>query len=248
MSLKMYFGHERASAWFGDVAERVRAHAGVMSGAVELFITPTYLQVLPAVDAFRGTPVRVGGQDVAAEDSGAHTGEVSAAELAEVGASIAEIGHAERRRMHGETDEVVAAKTRAALRHGLTPVLCIGEVDRLAPAAAAEVAAEQLRRALAGAAPGAVIAAYEPVWAIGAPEPAGHDHIRGVARALRAMLDADADRAGSAVIYGGAAGPGLITALGDDVDGVFLGRFAHDPDALVRVLDEAAELAGARSA
>ena len=86
---------------------------------------------------------------------------------------------------------------------------------------------------------GAVIVAYEPVWAIGAPEPAGHDHIRVVAAALRAALDADPARAGSTVIYGGAAGPGLLTALGDAVDGVFLGRFAHDPDALMSVLDEA---------
>lgn len=248
VSLKMYFGHERATAWFDEVSRRVRAHDAVSSGEVSLFVTPTYLQVLPAVEAFSGTPVRVGGQDVAAEDSGAFTGEVSAAELAEVGASIAEIGHAERRRLYGETDEVVAAKTRAALRGGLTPLLCIGEAERLAPGAAAEVAVAQLRSALDGAEPGAVIVAYEPVWAIGAPEPAGHDHIRVVARALRQAIDTDEARGGSAVIYGGAAGPGLITALGDAVDGVFLGRFAHDPDALVAVLDEAAELAKERSA
>jgi triosephosphate isomerase len=246
VSLKMYFSHLRARAWFDQVAERVRAHAAVRDGLVDLFITPTYLQVLPAIETFRGTPVRIGGQDVATEDSGAYTGEVSAAELAEVGASIAEIGHAERRRLYGETDEVVAAKTRASLRNGLTPLLCIGEVEHESPDAAASVAVLQLRSALEGADAGAVIVAYEPVWAIGAPEPAEHDHIRVVAAALRAALDADPDRAGSAVIYGGAAGPGLITALGDSVDGVFLGRFAHDPDALVTVLDEAAELAALR--
>ncbi|CAH0212185.1 Triosephosphate isomerase [Microbacterium oxydans] len=240
VSLKMYFGHERAIAWFADVAERVRAHDAVMSGAVELFITPTYLQVIPALQAFASTPVRIGGQDAAAEVSGAFTGEVSAAELAEVGASIAEIGHAERRRLFAETDAVVAAKTRTALASGLTPLLCIGETEQQDASDAAAVAVSQLRSALEGAGPGAVIVAYEPVWAIGAPEPAGHDHIRIVALALRAAIDADSDRAGSAVIYGGAAGPGLITALGNDVDGVFLGRFAHDPDALVTVLDEAA--------
>ncbi|NKF33861.1 triosephosphate isomerase, partial [Pseudomonas sp. BGM005] len=86
------------------------------------------------------------------------------------------------------------------------------------------------------------------VWAIGAPEPAGHDHIRIVAAALRAALEDDADRTGSVVIYGGAAGPGLLTALGDAVDGVFLGRFAHDPEALLTVLDEAAALAALRQA
>ncbi|MFK4853521.1 triose-phosphate isomerase family protein [Microbacterium sp. ZW T6_19] len=248
VSLKMYFGHERARSWFDAVAARVRDHAAVRSGAVELFVTPTYLQVLPAVSAFAGTAVRIGGQDVSAEDSGPFTGEVSAAELAEVGATIAEIGHAERRRLYGETDEVTAAKTRAALRAGITPLLCIGETERQSPADAAVVAVAQLRSALEGADAGAVIVAYEPVWAIGAPEPAGHEHIRVVAAALRQTVNTDADRTGSAVIYGGAAGPGLLTSLGDAVDGVFLGRFAHDPDALLRVVDEAAELAALRQA
>ncbi|MBT2486481.1 MULTISPECIES: triose-phosphate isomerase family protein [unclassified Microbacterium] len=246
VSLKTYFGHERARAWFDDVAARVRAHGAVMNGAVELFITPTYLQVLPAIAAFAGTPVRIGGQDVSGEEPGAFTGEVTAAELAEVGATIAEIGHAERRRLFSETEEQTAAKTRAALRAGLTPLLCIGETEQQAPADAAVVAVDQLRSALDGADAGAVIVAYEPVWAIGAPEPAGPEHIRVVAAALRFAIQADAARADSAVIYGGAAGPGLLTALGDAVDGVFLGRFAHDPDALVTVLDEAAELAALR--
>lgn len=248
VSLKMYFDHHQARTWFDEVASRVRAHSATQSGTVELFITPTYLQLLPAIAAFEGTPVRIGGQDVAAEETGAFTGEVSAAELAEVGASIAEIGHAERRRLYGDTDDVVAAKTQSALRHGLTPLLCIGEAVQQDPDAAANVAVTQLRSALEGADEGAVIVAYEPVWAIGAPEPAPHEHIRIVAAALRAALDADAARGGSAVIYGGAAGPGLLTALGDSVDGVFLGRFAHDPDALITVLDEAATLAALRQA
>jgi len=246
VSLKTYFGHERARAWFDDVAARVRDHDAVRSGAVSFFVTPTYLQVLPALAAFAGTPVRVGGQDVSAEEPGAFTGEVTAAELAEVGATVAEIGHAERRRLYGETDEVVAAKVAAALRAGLTPLLCIGESERQSPADAADVAVAQLHSALTDAPAGAVIVAYEPVWAIGAPEPAPHERVRVVATALRAALDADAARDGSVVIYGGAAGPGLLTALGDAVDGVFLGRFAHDPDALVSVLDEASVLARRR--
>ena len=248
VSLKMYFGHARARAWFDDVATIVRRHPALNDGSVQLFLTPTYLQVLPAIAAFAGTPVRIGGQDVAAEASGAFTGEVAASELAEVGATIAEIGHAERRRLYGETDEVVAAKTRSALQAGLTPLLCLGERDHDGADVAADVSVAQLRSALDGATAGPVIVAYEPVWAIGAPEPAPHDHIRVVAAALRAALDADPARAGSSIVYGGAAGPGLLTALGDAVDGVFLGRFAHDPAALATVLDEAAELAARRSA
>ncbi|MDA1385192.1 triose-phosphate isomerase [Glycomyces lechevalierae] len=248
MSLKMYFGHQEAAAWFDRVAALARGHAAVASGAVELFVIPTYLQILPARDAFAGTPVRIGAQDVAAADTGPYTGEVSAAELAEVGASLAEIGHAERRRLYGETDAVTAAKAAAALRHGVTPLVCVGETERLDPAGAAAATVAQLRRSLADAPAGPVIAAYEPVWAIGAAEPAPTGHIAAVARALRVALDVAPDRAGSAVIYGGSAGPGLLTALGDAVDGLFLGRFAHDPANLETVLDEAAELATARAA
>jgi triosephosphate isomerase len=236
ISLKMYFGHARATDWFRQVATRVAESPAVMNGAVEVFVTPTFLQVPAAVAAFADTPVRVGGQDVAAEPEGAYTGEVSASELAEVGAGLAEIGHAERRRLYGETDETAARKAAVSLRAGLEPLLCIGETEEQSPEEAAKVAVAQLTASLAGAPDGSVIVAYEPVWAIGAPEPAGEQHVRVVAGALRAAL---AGRPGSAVIYGGAAKPGLLTRLGDSVDGVFLGRFAHDPAALMDVIDEA---------
>jgi triosephosphate isomerase (TIM) len=247
VSLKMYFGHADARRWFARVAELGAAHPAVADGRVECFMIPTYIQVLPALEAFRGTRVAIGAQDVATEDAGAFTGEVSAAELAEVGVRLAEIGHAERRRLFGETADVVRAKTAAALRNGLTPVLCVGEVEHLEATDAATVVVSQLRAALAGASAGRVIVAYEPVWAIGAPEPAPATHIATVARALRVVLDALADREGSSVIYGGSAGPGLLTILGDAVDGLFLGRFAHDPAALASVLDEAATLADRRA-
>ena len=247
VSLKMYFGHREALDWFARVAELVRGHDAVTSGAVGLFVIPTYPQLIPAVAAFAGTPVRIGAQDVATEDAGAFTGEVSAVELAEIGVTLAEIGHAERRRLFGETDAVTAAKAAASLRNGLTPVLCIGESERLDSADAATATVAQLSADLAGAPAGPVIVAYEPVWAIGAPAPAPAAHISAVTLALRAALESDPERAGSSVIYGGSAGPGLLTELGDTVDGLFLGRFAHDPAALAAVLDEAAALAALRA-
>jgi triosephosphate isomerase (TIM) len=247
VSLKMYFGHADARRWFDHVAELAAAHPAVAGGRVECFVIPTYLQVLPALEAFRGTRVAIGAQDVATEDAGAFTGEVSAAELVEVGVQLTEIGHAERRRLFGETHDVVRAKTAAALRNGLTPVLCLGEVEQREATDAATEVVSQLQAALSGAPAGRVIVAYEPVWAIGAAEPAPAAHIATVARALRDALDALADREGSTVIYGGSAGPGLLTTLGDAVDGLFLGRFAHDPAALAAVLDEAATLADRRA-
>jgi len=248
VSLKAYFDRRAARVWFGEVADLVRAHAAVRDGAVTVFVVPSYLQLDDARGYLDGTGVRLGVQDVSAHEPGAYTGETTAAEAAESGAAYAEIGHAERRRLFGETDETVAAKATAALRHGLTPVLCLGESQRQGPAAAAGATLEQLHADLAGTPAGPVVIAYEPVWAIGAPEPAPVDHITVVTRALRAALDADPGRAGSAVIYGGSAGPGLLTRLGHDVDGLFLGRFAHDPAALGRVLDEAAALAVSRAA
>ncbi|GAA4359467.1 triose-phosphate isomerase family protein [Microbacterium rhizosphaerae] len=242
VSLKTYFGHERAAAWFLDVARRAAAHPAVASGAVRFFVIPTYLQIPAALEAFAGTAVLVGAQDVSEYEPGAYTGEVTAPELAEVGVAVAEIGHAERRRLFGETDEVIAAKTAMALRHGVTPVLCVGESEPLAPTDAAAATVAQLEADLADAPAGPIIVAYEPVWAIGAPAPAPVEHIVAVARAVRATL-ALPDRASSVVIYGGSAGPGLLAELGEAVDGLFLGRSAHDVEALLSVLDEAEAVA-----
>lgn len=243
VSLKMYFGHARAREWFDSVAQLARENESVTSGAVELFVIPSFVSIPAAIDALAGTPVVVGAQDLFWEDDGAYTGEVSGAELAELGVRVVEVGHAERRRIFGETEEIVAAKTAAALRNGIAPVLCIGEVLRSEPYAAAREVVDQLHSALDGAPAGRVIVAYEPVWAIGAPEPAPAEHIVSVARSLRAAVDTLPGRDGSSVIYGGSAGPGLLTALGEAVDGLFLGRFAHDPAALASVLEEAAALA-----
>lgn len=247
VSLKTYFGHARARAWFAEIAPRLRAHPAVADGRVRVFVIPTYLQIADAVAAFAGSPVRVGAQDVSAYPAGAFTGEVTASELAEVSVTVVEIGHAERRRLFDETDHVTAAKATAAVEHGLTPVLCIGEAAHLGASAAALANVEQLAVNLEGVPTGPVIVAYEPVWAIGAAEPAPDAHIVAVCRALRAALDADPARAGSTVIYGGSAGPGLLARLdgveSGAVDGLFLGRFAHDPDALLSVVDEAAALA-----
>jgi triosephosphate isomerase len=242
VSLKTYFGHRQATEWFEQVAERVRSHPAVASGDLGFFVIPTYLQIAEAVAAFADTPVRIGAQDVSAFGAGAYTGEVSGAELAEVGVTIAEIGHAERRRLFGETDQEIAAKAAEALRCDLTPLLCIGEAQQLDTAGAANATVAQLHANLTGVPPGPVIVAYEPVWAIGAPAPAPAGHIVAVGRALRVALDALPEREGSVVIYGGSAGPGLLTQLGDAVDGLFLGRFAHDPDNLLAVLDEACSL------
>jgi triosephosphate isomerase len=236
VSLKMYFGHAQTLDWIAAVGAIASAHPAVQRGDVEVFVIPGFLSAAASVRLLDGTGVLVGAQDVAAQDSGAFTGEVSAVELAEIGVRVVEVGHAERRSLFGETDEVVAAKTAAALRNGLVPVLCVGEKNRTTVADAAAESIRQIDSALRGAADGRVIVAYEPVWAIGAAEPAEAEYVAAVCAELHSAV---ADRSGSAVIYGGSAGPGLLGRIGSSVDGLFLGRFAHDTAALSRVLDEA---------
>jgi triosephosphate isomerase len=248
-SLKMYFGRARTLEWTRAVAAICAEHPAVRRGLVEPFVIPTFPSIPDVVAVLRETGATdagmlVGAQDLHWEDAGAYTGEVSAPELAEHGVTLAEIGHAERRRMFGETDETVARKVAAALRHGIAPVLCIGEEAAGDHAAAAAACIAQLDASVALAVreglAGRLIVAYEPVWAIGAPEPAGEDHIRAVAGALRAH--AAAGQFDAQVIYGGSAGPGLLPRIADSVDGMFLGRFAHDPAAFGAILDEALAL------
>ncbi|HKT58139.1 MAG TPA: triose-phosphate isomerase family protein [Microbacterium sp.] len=248
VSLKAYFGRAGARAWFDRVAAVLRHHPALRDPAIDVFVIPTYLQLDDARAALDALGIAVGAQDVSEFGAGAYTGEVTAAELAESGVALAEVGHAERRRLFGETDEVTAAKVAASVAAGLVPVLCVGETEQQDAASAAPATVAQLRRALACAPAGRIVVAYEPVWAIGAAAPAPVGHLVAVTRALTAALAEDPDREGSLVIYGGSAGPGLLTRLGDDVDGLFLGRFAHDPANLAAVLDEAVVLAAARRA
>ncbi|GGZ46455.1 triose-phosphate isomerase [Streptomyces bluensis] len=237
VSLKMYFGHHQTLNWARKVADLARDHPAVTSGAVRLFVLPAFPALVPANGILGPYGISVGAQDIATEDTGPYTGEVGGPSLREIGCQYAEVGHAERRRLYGEDDTVVAAKTAAALRNGLTPVLCVGERDRGTPQEAAERTVAEAARLLHGL-DGSVVVAYEPQWAIGAPEPASTEHIGTVCTALREWLDSRPRHTASTVIYGGSAGPGLLSRLAGTAEGLFLGRFAHDPANVAAILDE----------
>lgn len=246
ISLKMYFGHARTLDYCRALAAVATADEGVRAGGTELVVLPTFVSIPAALNTFHGTRVLVGAQDLAVEDDGAYTGEVSGAELAEIGCTHVEVGHAERRTVFGETDAVVAAKTRAAFRNRLVPILCVGEPTRVDPAAAADACVRQVRSAVpdgdAAGADARIIVAYEPNWAIGADQPAPTAYVTEVCHRLRTAV---ADHLGEvSIIYGGSAGPGLLADLGTAVDGLFLGRFAHDPQAVAGVLAEAGPTQG----
>jgi triosephosphate isomerase len=246
VSLKLYFDIAATAEWAQAVAKIANEHPGVQAGRVRIFVLPSLPAVPLAQQALGGSGVQVGAQDLHWEDRGAFTGAVSGADLYEVGCRLVEVGHAERRQLFGEDEATVRAKLAAAVRNRLVPVLCIGEPEHVSPRVAAEVCVNQLDSALAGIAghpPGTeLIVAYEPVWAIGRSEPAAPDHVRYVAAALRSYLGEQTWLASSAVIYGGSAQRGSLTVLGPSVDGLFLGRFAHDPAELAAIIDEASNL------
>ncbi|KAL8937090.1 MAG: hypothetical protein Q9216_004605, partial [Gyalolechia sp. 2 TL-2023] len=155
--------------------------------------------------------------------------------LKQTGCDIVELGHAERRAPpFNETDEIIASKAQAAVRNQLIPLVCIGERNRSSIASegvgiAVRECSGQIN-AITDAVEGDrdIIFAYEPVWAIGAAEPAGKDHVVTVVQQLRKVVE-DKRRTGAVrFLYGGSAGPGVWSGLKEGVDGLFLGRFAHD--------------------
>ena len=250
VSLKMYFGYQQTLQWCQSIAALLEQEPSVRNGQVQVFVIPSFPMLAPALEIFEGLAL-VGAQNLFWEDKGAYTGEVSPEVLKEMGCNVVEIGHAERRRYFAESDRQIADKTAAAWRNGLIPVLCIGEDRQCLPAEAARLCAQQLTAALdraqgAGLS-GDLVVAYEPQWAIGAVQPASPQYIGAVCTALRQHC-IDTDLQNTRVIYGGSAGPGLLTQLGDHVDGLFLGRFAHEPEAFAAILGEARSLAQSRLA
>ncbi len=238
VSLKLYFGLAATRKWLADVAALQDALAE-LPRPVDLFVLPAFPALADARELLAGTGIAYGAQDVHWAETGAWTGEVSAGMLAEAGARYVEVGHAERRRHFGETDATVAAKAGAVTRAGLVPVICAGERHDAGTERAVEETLTQVRAALGGTGPGSqVIIAYEPVWAIGAREPAPARHVRTVATAIGTCLRDHGVQ--GRVIYGGTAGPGTFGRLAGSVDGLFLGRLAHDTGNLRRVLEEVA--------
>lgn len=249
VSFKLYLDRPRTREWCAAVAEIANRHRAVVSRGVEPVVFPS----LPAMDiamaACARAPVAFGAQDLFWADRGAYTGAVSGADLADMGCVYAEVGHAERRQFFGEDDAIVAKKVAAAVRNGLTPWICIGESEPGPADEAAAFCAKQLQASLAELSePAPIVVAYEPVWAIGESKAASAEHVAAVARGIKASMADRADAANMPVVYGGSAAPGTLTELGGAVDGLFLGRFAHDTAAFEEILDEAAELIGKRSA
>ncbi|KAJ5666294.1 triosephosphate isomerase [Penicillium maclennaniae] len=255
ISLKMYFTPERTLSYVRGLLDPANEIVHPQNREkLLLALIPDFLTIWPSRclrDPHVAPPFFLGAQDCMWEEYGAYTGEVSPAAIKSLGCSIVELGHAERRAIFGETDEQTARKAAATSAQGMIPLVCVGEVT--APGAVASEAVGQavsecavLVRAVLDAIPAdaPVIFAYEPVWAIGKPKPAGVDHVAAVVEGIRGVVGS---RPGTArVLYGGSAGPGLWGAggLGKAVDGMFLGRFAHEIEGVRKVVREVEETLG----
>jgi triosephosphate isomerase len=197
--------------------------------ACDLLVCPPVTLVQMAAHALLGSGIAVGGQDCHAKPSGAHTGDVSAAMLKDIGATHVILGHSERRQDHAETDALVHAKTLAALAAGLIPIVCVGET--LAQREA-EHAQDVVRTQLSGSLPenfaeaGGVVA-YEPVWAIGTGLTPTVPEVEAMHAFIRARLANAFGPAGATVriLYGGSVKPDNAAALlsVSEVDGALVG-------------------------
>ena len=233
---KMNLDHLQAIAFVQKLAWSLK-DARHDYGEVEVAVFPPFtdlrsVQTLIAADKLT---VTFGAQDVSAHESGAYTGEISAAFLAALDCKYVIIGHSERRTLHHEGDEEVNAKVTAALAHSLIPVVCVGESaeDREAQGPSA-VPVAQLRAALAGIAVGAdIVVAYEPIWAIGSGQAATPEQAEQVAASLRAVLVESLGEDAAAttrILYGGSVKANNIAGFmrQPNLDGALVGGASLD--------------------
>lgn len=228
---KMNLDHLQAIAFVQKLAWTLKDKNHDFSD-VEVAVFPPFTDLRSVQTLIEGDKLELkfGAQDLSQHDSGAYTGEVSGAFLASLDAAYVIIGHSERRQYHAESDEIVAAKVAAAHRHGIVPVICVGETaEDLEQHGPSAVPVAQLRAALEGAVAGKeIVVAYEPVWAIGSGQAATSAQAQQVCEALRTVLaEVQGDEAAAAtrILYGGSVKAANIAGFlkEPDVDGALVG-------------------------
>jgi L-erythrulose 1-phosphate isomerase len=228
-------------------AEGLKSSPFSLSQDVQPFVIPPFPFIADVADILNSTRVKIGAQNMHWADSGAWTGEVSPLMVKDCGATLVEIGHSERRSHFGETDETVALKTQAALRHGLTALVCIGdtreEYDNGQTAKALEKQVRALLEYVGHKASGNVVIAYEPVWSIGeggtpaTPEFANEQHIK-IAELVKSITSHTLP-----ILYGGSVNPGNCVELSrqSHIDGLFIGRSAWDVNGYLGIIKSVME-------
>ena len=227
-------------------ADTLKASGVAQGTTVQPFIIPPFPYIADVASTLADTRVKVGAQNMHWADAGAWTGEVSPLMVKDCGATLVEIGHSERRTFFNETDETVALKTQAALKHGLTALVCIGdtkaEFDAGKTAEALERQVRGLLKYVADKAQGNVVIAYEPVWSIGeggipaSPDFANEQHIK-IAALVRTLTGGTLP-----ILYGGSVNPGNCVELASQshIDGLFIGRSAWDASGYIGIVEAVA--------
>ncbi len=240
---KMYKTPAEAKAFVDAFLSLVAGHT---RDEIALFPSPVLLPTV--VEAARGSIVSVGAQNIHFAEEGAYTGETSARQLTAVGGTHTLIGHSERRQYFGETDAIVNQKLHTAIKHGIVPVVCIGEVLEEREAGKTEqVLKTQVTGAFAGIAAlaaevvSSIVIAYEPVWAIGTgltatPEMAADAHR--MIRAEVGKLLSPAVAAHMRILYGGSVKPDNATALlsQEEIDGALVGGASLKPESFTAIV------------
>jgi triosephosphate isomerase len=218
---------------------------------VEVTVLPPFTHIRSVQTLIDGDRLLLkhGAQDLSPQENGAYTGDISGAMLAKLGCSFVVVGHSERREYHNEDDELVNRKVKAAVKHGLTPILCVGEkLEVREQGTHVDHCTTQLIAGLKGLKADQVsnvVVAYEPVWAIGTGRVATPADAQEVCAAIRARLtEKYGDEIGNAVrvLYGGSVKSGNIGDLvgQDDVDGALVGGASLDPDEFAKLCAMAA--------
>ncbi|MHB8158634.1 MAG: triose-phosphate isomerase [Desulfocucumaceae bacterium] len=216
---------------------------------VDLAIFPAFTALSRVGKVLHGTSIKMGAQNMHPESQGAFTGEISPGMLVDAGCSYVIIGHSERRHVFNESNEFINKKIKAALKHGLTPLLCIGEtlVEKRSGATDA-VCKKQLLASLAGLEPddaGKIVVAYEPVWAIGTGENATPDDAAANISLIRELIGKEfgnETKAAVRILYGGSVKPNNAHEyfLCRDIDGALVGGASLDKDLLMGIVERAA--------
>lgn len=222
-----------------------------MDTDIDIVVCPPYTALSEISEVIMDSNIRLGGQDIYWEDEGAFTGEVSAGMLKDAGCSFVIIGHSERRQYFGETDEAVNRKLKAALRHGLIPIVCVGEtLSERENGLTMDVLNKQVQGGLKDIKTQDalnLVIAYEPVWAIGTGKTATPQQAQEAQKYIRDLLSKlyDKDTAISIRIqYGGSVKPENITDLmrQQDIDGALVGGASLNVESFVQIVKKASEV------
>jgi triosephosphate isomerase len=212
----------------------------------DIAVLPPFVDIRSVQTLIDGDRLRLlyGAQDLSPFNSGAYTGDISGAMLAKLGCTFVLVGHSERRALHGESSELVNSKVKAALTHGLTPILCVGESNEVREQSAhLEFVIEQLGASLSGISPAQVkkiVIAYEPIWAIGTGKSATAADAQEMAASIRARIAKLANAPAASqirILYGGSVKAGLIKEIMAcaDLDGVLVGGASLDPEEFAKI-------------